>query len=85
MNLHVSIGLSELLFLPLLTASWVPAMDNPGLFEGDMVLSPEQVEAVKNGGVSYGAKKNGRWPKTSIAYELTSDLKGKVCSLDRFC
>ena len=47
----------------MITASWVKEMENDGLYEGDMILSPEQLAAAKSGKLSYGSIRKRLWPK----------------------
>ncbi|EDO37770.1 predicted protein, partial [Nematostella vectensis] len=49
------------------------------LFEGDMILTPDQQQAVNNGdlGASRGAPiHDKKWPNAILPYEIRSDLKG---------
>jgi len=57
-------------------AEWVKEMENhgnSGLFEGDMILSPEQVKEKEDGTVSYASTKGLQW-KLPIAYQLSSEM-----------
>ena len=52
---------------------------DPDLFEGDMILTPEQREAALNGGdvdqaVGRGATKGRQWPGGVLAYVIDSSL-----------
>ena len=48
-----------------------------GLYEGDMLLSVEQQQQVKDGTFGYGAKLGMQWPKGIIYYTIASNL-GKL-------
>lgn len=60
---------------------WVKEMENLNLFEGDMVLRPDQINKWNNGQLGYGSKrdKNELWPNGivpyTISYELSSNRK----------
>lgn len=57
-----------------LTAAWQKEMENPGLWEGDIVLDPDEIEPHmkgKIGGNQYASIKGGRWP-TTIHYQFES-------------
>jgi len=57
-----------LALLPALTSAWVKEMENDGLYQGDMVLTPAQMEQVKKGDYSFGSIRDKRWP-IPIPYE----------------
>lgn len=75
-----------ILLLPLVAhAQWVPLQENPGLFEGDMILSPDQKAEIDQGIYRYATKKSGLWPKSGqyvyVPYEIdsgNSDARGAV-------
>ena len=67
--------LGHLLFLvfPVLVLCWVTDMEQgkdlslgTDLTEGDIILSPEQIEEVKSGGLSYKSIKQHLWPKRYV-------------------
>lgn len=62
--------------LALGTCSWVPGMENPGLYEGDMVLNPEQMLEVEDGTFTFSStgNKNKLWPNGVVPYTMSSDL-----------
>ena len=60
-----------LAILPALTSAWVKEMENKGLYQGDMVLSPEQMEQVKKGEYTFGSVKDNLWPTTILTSLLT--------------
>ena len=62
-----------LLLLPAISQAWVKEMENPGLYQGDIVLSPEEAEQVKNGKLTFGAVTTRLWPRT-IAYEWDGNI-----------
>ena len=45
-----------------------------GYFEGDMVLSPEEIEHFVNGTSKYGSMIGGRWPKGIVPYVIQSSI-----------
>ena len=65
-----------LAILPALTSAWVKEMENKGLYQGDMVLSPEQMEQVKKGEYTFGSVKDNLWP-TTIPYEFADSLRNE--------
>jgi len=54
---------------------WVKEMENDGLYEGDIVLSPDQQVALNNGDNAFGSKIGGRWG-TVIPYYIDSSIGG---------
>lgn len=44
-------------------------MENPNNFEGDMVLTPEQLARVYGGDFGFGSKKKDLWPNGEIPYD----------------
>jgi len=60
--------------LTLASAQWVNEMENPGLWEGDIVLDPDEIEPHMKGKIGtnqYASIKGGRWP-TTIHYQFES-------------
>ena len=64
---------------------------DPGIYEGDMELSPEQLEEVRNGKFSFGSMSNRErlWPNTNgevvIPYHIEKSLgKDVLCFLFSF-
>lgn len=51
-------------------------MENPGLYEGDMLLDPDQMKEVEQGTFTFSAtgNKNKLWPNAVVPYVLSSDL-----------
>ena len=49
------------------TAAWVKEMEDPSLFEGDMMLTPQQARLVKEGKYRFGSITDRLWP-TTIPY-----------------
>lgn len=62
-----------LVLLPFINAKWVKEQENKGLFEGDIVLTPDQAE--RRPGTTYASLKTDLWPSTTIAYDVSSDLR----------
>jgi len=42
---------------------WVREMENKDLFQGDIILDPDEVQKMENGGNAYGSQIGKRWPK----------------------
>jgi len=61
-----------LLLLPAISYAWVKEME-AGEFQGDIVLPPDQVEAAKNGKLTFGSVTKRLWPKT-IAYSWDDNI-----------
>jgi len=59
---------------------WVPAMENEGLYEGDMVLSPDQMQEVEEGKFSFAStsNKNRLWPNAVVPYVIAESLSDKT-------
>jgi len=66
--------LGLLCLLTIVSCEWVRQMENPGLFQGDIVLTPDQREAINNGSNAYGAIKGYRWPNGEIPYEYDTSI-----------
>jgi len=66
-----------LCYLPCI-ASWVKEMENTNLFEGDMILRPDQMQRWSQG-VVYGSKrdKNELWPNGVVPYIIARDLRNE--------
>ena len=51
---------------------------DPGLFQGDMILSPGQLQIIQNGTLEYAitsTKEFQHWPtRKPIPYEITSSI-----------
>ena len=54
-------------------ALWVKEMENAGLYEGDIVLSPEQQENIREGKFAFASTKDQLWPRT-IPYDMADTL-----------
>jgi len=67
-----------LCLLPLACEGWVKEMENNGLYQGDMVLSPEQQMEASDGRFAFGSVRTGLWPKVNghvtIPYVMASQL-----------
>ena len=62
-----------LALLPALTSAWVKEMENKDLYQGDMMLSPDQMAEVYKGEYTFGSIKDKMWP-TNIAYDFHESL-----------
>lgn len=61
-------------------------LDDPDLFEGDMILTPDQLMAAKMGmdvdnPFGRGSTKNRQWPGGVVAYVIDSSLCKFIVSL----
>jgi len=63
-----------LLLIPACLANWTKDMEKSGLFEGDIMLNPEQQENLKNGEYPFALTKKNLWGQT-IPYEIGRDLQ----------
>ena len=73
------VGIKSFMIATLLsmgTTEWLRKMENPDLFEGDIVLSPEQRRRLFSGNFPFGTVKgNYLWPRV-IPYSISDELKG---------
>ncbi|XP_057311669.1 low choriolytic enzyme-like [Hydractinia symbiolongicarpus] len=74
--------LKKLLFYLVLVkysqTEWIQEMEDPSLYQGDMVLTPTQKDQARLGRFGFAsAKSNKFWPKGQpIAYEIASSIDG---------
>lgn len=54
--------------------AWVDEMENPGMFEGDIQLDPDEKEGVLKTGNAFASIKGGRWPGGRISYQIHSSI-----------
>jgi len=55
--------------------TWVKEMENPGLWQGDIVLDPDEFETGWNKTSSvFASIKGGRWPGGKIPYVITNTI-----------
>ncbi|XP_057290803.1 zinc metalloproteinase nas-6-like [Hydractinia symbiolongicarpus] len=47
---------------------------DPGAFEGDIILDPDEKVAIAKGGNAYGSIKGWRWKGGVVPYEITSSI-----------
>ncbi|XP_057291911.1 hatching enzyme 1.2-like [Hydractinia symbiolongicarpus] len=59
---------------------WVKEMENPGVFEGDMVLDPDEKEGVWKTGNAFASIKGGRWPGAKIPYVVEGSISSRGIS-----
>jgi len=63
-------------------AGWVKEMENVGLFQGDMVLTPAQQVEASEGKITYGSMRQGLWTKSgstvTIPYDMDGHLRGSA-------
>jgi len=65
-----------LLLIGIVIGEWSSSMENPILFEGDIILDPD--EKVHNGQNTYASIKGGRWPNAVIPYEIFDSVLDSV-------
>lgn len=58
-----------------LAAAWIPEMENPGVYQGDIQLDPDEDER-KNGN-TFASIKGGRWPGAKIPYVIDSSIASR--------
>ena len=69
---------SKLIFFVLIfpcALAWVQEMEDKDLYEGDIVLSPDQKERLNQGKFVFGSIKDNLW-KSPIAYDFSEDIAG---------
>lgn len=47
---------------------------DPNLYQGDMVLRPDQKEVLKNGGSAFASIIGYRWPNGVVPYVVTKGI-----------
>jgi len=52
--------------------AWVKEMEDPNLFQGDMVLTPDQQSALRKAENGYASIPANRWPGGKIPYTISS-------------
>ncbi|XP_057297970.1 zinc metalloproteinase nas-4-like [Hydractinia symbiolongicarpus] len=68
-------------FFTAVAGEWVKQMENDGLYEGDMVLTPAQLIDAKNVNLRYASTKANHWP-TTIYYDWDYELANKKGIVD---
>jgi len=56
------------------SATWVKEMENPNMWEGDIVLDPDERESTFGQINTYASIKGGRWPGGKVPYVITSSI-----------
>lgn len=59
------------------------SVSDPGLFEGDMILSPQQLEAARKGKLSYATTIGKQWPGKTVPYVYDLTIS-KYCNILSF-
>jgi len=59
------------------SSEWAPAMENPGLYEGDMILDPEQLRAAQDGRLTYATTIGKQWPGAIVYYDYKLDVQAR--------
>lgn len=72
----VTIGIVLLACVCTIQCAWVKEMENPGVFQGDMVLDPDEKEGIWKTH-SFASIKGGRWPGGRIPYQIESSIGDK--------
>jgi len=56
--------------------NWVPEMENKGVYQGDIILDPDERESSWNVSQhgAYASIKGGRWPGAVVPYVITSSI-----------
>jgi len=57
--------------------AWVKEMENQGVFQGDMILDPDEFEKGWNQTKTYASIKGGRWPGGKVPYVIESSIDPK--------
>lgn len=70
-----------ILFVAVVNSQWVKEMENDGLFEGDMILTPAQARDAQNGNLGYASTNHHHWP-TTIYYDWESTRANNKGILD---
>ncbi|XP_057290929.1 astacin-like metalloprotease toxin 2 [Hydractinia symbiolongicarpus] len=76
-SLHETVVMRLLIAILMVCAvygNWVDEMWNPGLFEGDILLNPQQREEIKAGRFEFASVKHKLWPNAVIPYEISGEL-----------
>merc|ERR1719283_610791 len=60
-----------ILFLVGMASAWVKKMENSALYQGDILLDPDEDERDQHG---FASIKGGRWPGARIPYRIDSSL-----------
>jgi len=64
-----------LLFLiKVVSSEWVDEMENPNMFEGDIVLDPDERESTFGQVNTYASIKGSRWPGAKVPYEIQGSI-----------
>merc|ERR1719193_1028230 len=78
--MKVLFGLLIFQFLSQLSyAEWVKEMENPNLFQGDIVLDPE--DRNPDGSIKFAIMKGGRWPNAEVPYSIHRSLMNEPKAL----
>jgi len=78
MNLLTYTASFNVLLLAVVTGEWISEMENSMLYEGDIVLSPEELANIRNGTFAFASTTSDLyWPKgVAIPYEIASSIDG---------
>lgn len=58
-------------------AEWVPEMENVSMFEGDMILTPEQLEQARQGTLGFATSIGKQWPDNTVYYSYALDVQAR--------
>jgi len=56
-------------------AEWIKEMEGSGNFDGDIILDPDELEAVKKSPNTYASIISGRWPNGVLPYMIDPELE----------
>lgn len=61
--------------------SWVKEMENPGLYQGDIVLDPYQKDLIKKGKSVFASTKDQHWPGGIVHYAMADVIENNPVAL----
>jgi len=73
-TMATTIGLILLACICTIQCMWVKEMENVGVFQGDIMLDPDEKEGIWKTN-SFASIKGGRWPNAKIPYVIESSIR----------
>lgn len=61
--------------------TWNTEMENPNLYQGDIVLDPQQREILKNGKSLFASTKDQHWPNGVVHYQMADVIENNPVAL----